>query len=570
MDEFRTRYAAARERFDALPSRARWGIGAGLLVTVALVAFVLLRGRDPAYAMLYSNLEEQDAAAVVAKLRETRVPFRLEADGSQIWVPGATMHETRLALAAEGLPRGTGVGFEIFDEQRFGESEFAEQVKYHRALEGELSRTISHLDGVESARVHLVLPQRNLFASDESQATASVVLKLRTGARIGDDRVRGVVHLVASSVRGLSAENVTVVDGDGRPLAGGEQAEEELASRSLEVRRSVERSKERAVQQLLDATLGVGVSIVRVAAELSFAREERTEERYNPETVATRSFQITEEGGAASGPTTSGVPGTPSNLPGGQVPTPGGAAAAPPLAGAAAPGAPGAPGTPGAPTAPTSPATAGVASSGSSGRRTETRNYEVSKVTTRAIEPVGRVTRLDVAVVVDGTWTGTGAQRRFHTRPAEELTRVRTIVESAVGVQADRGDRVTVECVQFAPAVVEAPEPTVNPAIAFAKDNGRDLALGVAALVALALLMYGLRSGRKQSNELALPGGGIGRVVGGHGEPLTVAVEARALGGATPTEVAAGAPVPPLASDIVRDDPKLAAHIVRGWLAEST
>ena len=290
---------------------------------------MLLRGRDPAYAMLYSNLEEQDAAAVVAKLRETRVPFRLEADGSQIWVPGATMHETRLALAAEGLPRGTGVGFEIFDQQRFGESEFAEQVKYHRALEGELSRTISHLDGVESARVHLVLPQRNLFASDESQATASVVLKLRTGARIGDDRVRGVVHLVASSVRGLTAENVTVVDGDGRPLAGGEQAEEELASRSLEVRRSVERSKERAVQQLLDATLGVGVSIVRVAAELSFAREERTEERYNPETVATRSFQITEEGGAASGPTTSGVPVTPSNLPGGQVPTPGSAGAAP-------------------------------------------------------------------------------------------------------------------------------------------------------------------------------------------------------------------------------------------------
>ncbi len=536
MDELRTRYAAARERFDALPGRARWGIGAGALVTIALVAFALLHDTEPPYALLYANLEEQDAGAVVERLRDTHVPFKIESAGTQIWVPEASVHETRLALAAEGLPRGGGVGFEIFDEQRFGESEFAEQVKYHRALEGELSRTIGHLAGVESARVHLVLPQRNLFASDESQATASVVLKLRPGSRIADDRVRGVVHLVASSVRGLTPERVTVVDGDGRPLAGGEQAEEELATRSLEVRRSVERSKEHAVQQLLDATLGVGVAIVRVAADLSFAREERTEERFNPETIATRSFQVTEERDGAAGPTAAGVPGTPSNLPGGQTPTTGAAGGA------------------------------GLA------RRTETRNYEVSKITTRAIEPVGRVTRLDVAVVVDGTWTGAGAQRRYRARPAEELARVRTIVESAVGAQADRGDRVTVECVQFAPVVVAASEPAVDAIATMVKQNGLYAAVGVAALLALAVLMFVLRRRKKKQAAalLVLAGGSPLRAASREGAaPVAVSIDARPLGGASPEELAAGAAALPLASDIVRDDPKLAAQIVRGWLAEA-
>jgi flagellar M-ring protein FliF len=535
MEELRTRYAAVRQRLEALPSRARWGIGGGFLVMAAIIAFTLLRNSDPTYALLYSNLEEQDAGAVVERLRATRVPFRLENSGSQIWVPAATMYETRLTLASEGLPRGGGVGFEVFDEQRFGESEFAEQVKYHRALEGELSRTIGHLTGVESARVHLVLPQRNLFASDESQATASVVLKLRAGTRLADDRIRGVVHLVASSVRGLTPESVTVVDGEGRPLAGGEQAEEELATRSLEVRRSVEHSKEQAVQQLLDATLGVGVAIVRVAAELSFAREERTEERFNPETVATRSFQITEERDGSTGPTAAGVPGTVSNLPGGQTPT------------------------------------TGTAGGAGNGRRTETRNYEVSKITTRAVEPIGRVTRLDVAVVVDGTWTGTGARRRYQARTPEELTRVRTIVESAVGVQADRGDRVTVECVQFAPVPAPVSEPAASVVATFAQENWRDLALGLGVLVVLGLVIFGLRNLGKSSGGMALAGGGIGHAVGSHGGPLTVSVEAQALGGPTASEIASGASSSlPLASDIVRDDPKLAAQIVRGWLAESS
>ncbi len=540
MEEFRTRFSAARERFDALPGRARWGILAGVLVTIAVAAFSLLRDAEPAYALLYANLEEADAGAVVERLREKQVPFKLERSGTQVWVPEASVHETRLALAAEGLPRGGGVGFEIFDEQRFGESEFAEQVKYHRALEGELSRTIGHLAGVESARVHLVLPQRNLFAADESQATASVVVKLRPGARLADERVRGVVHLVASSVRGLAPESVTVVDGDGRPLAGGEQAEDELATRSLEVRRSYEHSKERAVQQLLDATLGPGVAVVRVAADMTFAREERTEERFDPSTIATRSFQITEERNGAAGPTAEGVPGTPSNLPGGETPT------------------------------------TGTTGDDGLSRRSETRNYEVSKVTTRAIEPVGRVTRLDVAVVVDGTWTGAGAQRRYRARPAEEITRIRTIVESAIGSQADRGDRVTVENVQFAAVPAVAGEPAADAIQVLAKQYGLYAGIGLAALLALAVVLFVLRRRSKKNQAALAPSAGLvlatgesGAVAEALGGPVSVSVDAQPLDGRPTPTPASGVRAPMLASDIVREDPNLAAHIVRGWLSEA-
>ena len=540
MEEFRTRFSAARERFDALPGRARWGILAGVLVTIAVAAFSLLRDAEPAYALLYANLEEAVAGAVVERLREKQVPFKLERSGTQVWVPEASVHETRLALAAEGLPRGGGVGFEIFDEQRFGESEFAEQVKYHRALEGELSRTIGHLAGVDSARVHLVLPQRNLFAADESQATASVVVKLRPGARLADERVRGVVHLVASSVRGLAPESVTVVDGDGRPLAGGEQAEDELATRSLEVRRSYEHSKERAVQQLLDATLGPGVAVVRVAADMTFAREERTEERFEPSTIATRSFQITEERNGAAGPTAEGVPGTPSNLPGGETPT------------------------------------TGTTGDDGLSRRSETRNYEVSKVTTRAIEPVGRVTRLDVAVVVDGTWTGAGAQRRYRARPAEEITRIRTIVESAIGSQADRGDRVTVENVQFAAVPAVAGEPAADAIQVLAKQYGLYAGIGLAALLALAVVLFVLRRRSKKNQAALAPSAGLvlatgesGAVAEALGGPVSVSVDAQPLDGRPTPTPASGVRAPMLASDIVREDPNLAAHIVRGWLSEA-
>jgi flagellar M-ring protein FliF len=545
-EEVRQKLQPLRERWSALALNARVGAVLGMAGLLAAAVFGLTRGGEPTYALLYSNLDEQDASAVVARLREQKIPYRLEAGGTQILVAENAVHETRLRLASEGLPRGGGVGFEIFDQQRFGESEFSEQVKYHRALEGELSRTVSHLAGVRRARVHLVLPQRTLFATDESHASASVVVDLVPGRRLADEQVRGIVHLVASSVRGLSAEEVTVVDGEGRPLAGGDASDEQNAANTHDVRRAIERAKERAVQQILDRTYGVGAAIVRVAADVSFSREERTEETFEPTTVATRSFQIVEERSGAVGPTSGGIPGAPSNLPGGAAPE------------------------------------NGVAGGDGLARRSETRNFEVSRATKRVVEPVGRLARLDVAVVVDGTWSGQGATRRWKPRGADELARLKAIVESAVGAQADRGDRVTVECVRFAPEAAPAEvEDPVTVAVRTYWPHGAVVLGALAAVVALTVL----RRRAKKAAAVAAKAGTVLAPVGdregtpgsaaleGLGAPGSVRVDASVVDPAQAGAVAAnGASEDPalLAAEIAAAEPKLAAQIVRGWLQEGS
>jgi flagellar M-ring protein FliF len=549
LESLRERLGPLRERWAALSQNARIGAALALAAALAAAVFGLTRGGEPPYALLYANLDEQDASAIVARLREQKIPYRLEGGGTQVLVAEDKVYDTRLQLASEGLPRGGGVGFEIFDQQRFGESEFSEQVKYHRALEGELSRTISHLAGVRRARVHLVLPQRTLFATDESHASASVVVDLVPGRRPADEQVRGIVHLVASSVRGLAPDDVTVVDGEGRPLAGGDAGDEQSAASTHDVRRTIERAKERAVQQLLDRTYGPGSAMVRVAADVAFSREERTEETFEPTTIATRSFQIVEERNGAAGPTSAGIPGAPSNLPGGAAPE-NGAAGADGLA-----------------------------------RRSETRNYEVSRATKRVVEPVGRLARLDVAVVVDGTWSGEGAARRWSPRSPEELARIKTIVESAVGALADRGDRVTVECVRFTPEA--APEALAeDPITVAARTYGP---YGAAGLAALALLVGGLwlrRRAKKAAAQKGKPGAALapvgmreptlGGVLGGAGldglaSQGAVRVEASAVDPNQPAGAGAEqANVDPalLAAEIAAAEPKLAAQIVRGWLQE--
>ena len=398
-----------------------WSLAAAVSIGVVVLAAGL--ATRPSYTVLFANLSQEDAAQIVSRLGELKLEHKLQDGGRTILVVEDRVHETRLLLAGEGLPNGGGVGFEIFDEQRFGESEFAEQVKYHRALEGELARTIRHITGVDAARVHLVMPKRALFATDRGGASASVVLRLAPGLRLRGEQVRGVVHLVAASVRGLEPANVTVVDGKGAKLNSGEDIEGGKGTdSSLAYKRRVEHLKEDAVRQLLDTMLGAGKSRVRVDAVVNFAREERTEQEFDPEQTATRSFDLTTEGAVADGRTTGGVVGSASNLPGGEAPA------------------------------------AGKAGKGGTNRRHEIRNFEVSKVVRHTVEPVGRVTRLDVAVIVDGQWSEDGDARVFEPLEDEELRRIHGIVSSAVGAQSRRGDRVTVECVPFAASGLE-PEP---------------------------------------------------------------------------------------------------------------
>ncbi|MET0386024.1 MAG: flagellar basal-body MS-ring/collar protein FliF, partial [Polyangiales bacterium] len=452
MAEWAARITPWKERWDKLALATRVAIAAAALVLIGvIVAVILTSNQPPKKTVLFSNLSDDDAARIVDKLRSANIPYEFGPDGQTLLVPETQVHETRLMLASEGLPSGGGVGFEVFDQQRFGESEFSEQVKYHRALEGELARTISHLAGVKRARVHLVLPTRSLFAETAQDASASVVVHLAPGWKMRDDQVKGIVHLVASSVRGLDPEHVTLVDGEGRTLGKGTASDGSLANEADGYRRDMERSKERAAQQMLDATLGPGKSMVRVAAAVSFTREEVTEERYDPQTIAQRSFQIVEERDASGDRTLGGLPGTPSNLPGGEASTLGNGTGGGPL-----------------------------------GRRSETRNYEVSKTLRHAVEPVGRVTGLQVAVVTDGRYTGTGDKRKFTPLTADELGRIAKLVAGAIGIDEKRGDRVVVECIPFA----QTPVPPDDRSALEKALGPYGLYMLIAAIVILALLAF--------------------------------------------------------------------------------
>jgi flagellar M-ring protein FliF len=550
MADWAARIAPLKERWAKLTLVARVGIISAAVLALGAIAFGLTIDRTPQKAVLFSNLGEDDAARIVLRLKAGNIPYELGSDGTTILVPETQVHETRLMLASEGLPSGGGVGFEVFDQQRFGESEFSEQVKYHRALEGELARTISHLAGVKRARVHLVLPQRTLFAATAEDARASVVVHLIPGWKMRDEQVKGIVHLVASSVRGLDPERVTLVDGEGRGLGGGQRNDGELASEADAYRREIEKSKERAAQQMLDTTLGQNKSMVRVAAAVSFTREELTEEHYDKDAVAPRSFQIVEEREGGDGKLVGGVPGAPSNLPGGTQPT------------------------------------IGTGGGGVLTRRSETRNFEVSKVLRRAVEPVGRVTGLQVAVVVDGRYTGTGDKKRFEALRKDELDRIQNLVASAIGIDEKRGDRVVVECVPFAPQA-----PVSDDRSLVEKTLGPYTNYAMLALVAVLVLIIFV-VGRKTLRGSPVVARQIGAGADVLSSPLLAGMSDQAAAAGAPADKALGVPNIPqlqlpeqaaaaatareeaveqvrqLTSQLASNEPEAAARVLRGWLAE--
>lgn len=551
-ETWRGRVEGLRERYRNLPARTRLFAIGGLAAVAAAIGVASMVGRAPSMEVLFSELSPDDSGRIVEQLGGLQIPYELQEGGGTILVPADQVHDVRLRMASLGLPSGGDAGFELFDEQRFGESEFSERVKYHRALEGELARTITHLSGVERARVHLVLPNRSLFVTREDGASASVVLHMQPGRRLTPEQARGIVHLVASSVRGLEPEGVTIVDGEGRSVTD-EPNEAEVASDALAYRRRVERERERAAQELLDATLGPGVAAVRVSADVSFTREERTEERFLPDEVAPRSFQIEEERSNTGEAQAAGIPGAASNLPGGAA-------------------------------AETGTNTQGLV------RRSETRNFEISRTTRRAVEPVGRIERLQVAVVVDGVWEGEGADRTFQPRDEEELARLEDIVGRAVGVVADRGDEISVTCVPFANratdvALADPIDELMGPYRAWRPYLPYVAALPF-ALVGLILLLRWRRRRKKeaesaQAEVTAELGDGAEGVAGalppgaqeGDGKETTVAVASLPSADQLRAEIRREPEddeIPLLAAELAAEDPARAARVIRGWLLEST
>ena len=393
-----------------------------ILGTAAGFAFLMSWSGGVELRALYTNLDPQDAGAIVARLKEQKIPYRIDADGRTILVPAESLHEVRMQMASEGLPQGSGVGFEVFDNTKLGMSEFAQNVNYQRALQGELARTIARISEVESCRVHLVMPEKTLFVSNEQPASASVAVKLKAGRRLSQEQINGIVHVVSSSVPRLSPDQVTVVDSSGKLLAGSRDkaATGGLSTDQLEYQGQVERNLETRVKSMLEQALGEGKAIVRLACALDFQRHEKTEEHFLPDNHVIRSEQSLSETSRNADAQPQGVPGVRSNTPG------------PDLMQNQASG----------------------AGASSFDKKDRTVNYEIGKITSRILEPVGRITRVSAAVMVDGTYkTTTGndgaVTREFVPRGAEEIQKIEALVKRAVNFDAERGDTIEVVNIPF-------------------------------------------------------------------------------------------------------------------------
>ena len=413
------------------------------LATLALT-FVLVVGvmagstwwvSKPTYELLFADMDPETAGQIVTKLKTQKVAYQLDPGGRGIRVPSDRVDELRIDMTATGLPASGRVGFEIFDRTAFGATEFLEQVNYRRALEGEIARTISTISEVSSARVHIAMGKDSLFG-ESRPAKASVVLKLRGQRTLPASTVSGISNLVAGSVEGLRPEAVNILDSFGRPLLRPqEDGGDPLGAAQSERQQRLEREMAQRVVALLEPVVGDDRVRVNVALKLNPSSQEETEERYDPNAVV-RSRQSTADVAASASAAASGVAGARANAV--ALPTPNdpqgakaGAAVAPP-------------------------------SGPSSSRSAETTNYEISRVTRHTIQPPGNVARLSVAVIIDDEPTVTKAKDGTTKvgrapRKREDLQKIQSLVAAAVGLEADRGDLLTVENVSFEEPIVEEP-----------------------------------------------------------------------------------------------------------------
>lgn len=389
-------------------------------------------GKATNYQVLFSSLSQEDAAEVTAKLKELLVPYELDMNGTVIKVPADKVLDTRLSLAGEGLPRGGGIGFEIFDKTSFGTTDFVQKMNYQRALQGELARTIRQFQQVAEARVHIAAPAESVFIEDQKPPSASVSVKLRGSNQLEQKQIQAIVNLVASAVQGLTEENITVVDTAGRLLfrkRGGEMGQ--MSDTQLDFQQNTEKALRDKLETMFEQVVGVGKAIARVSVELDFNQTETTEETFDPEGQVVRSEQLLNEGNAQAGSSPEGIPGVKGNL------------------------------------ASFNEAGGGGASGGGSGSRNNvTRNYEVSKVVKKITGATGKIKRLSVAVMVDGTYEKSvdkdGVENlKYVQRSPEDLKWYEKMAKNAVGFDADRGDQLEVVGTSFAASM--EPEMKVNP-----------------------------------------------------------------------------------------------------------
>ncbi|KND58013.1 Flagellar M-ring protein FliF [Candidatus Burkholderia verschuerenii] len=407
-------------------------------ILIAVVAGLVMWSRQPDYRVLFSNLSDRDGGAIVTALQQGNIPYKFSDGGGAILVPAEQVHETRLRLAAQGLPKSGSVGFELMDNQKFGISQFAEQVNYQRALEGELEKTISSISSVKSARVHLAIPKPSVFVRDKELPTASVMVELYPGRVLDEGQVSAITHMVASGVADMPVKNVTIVDQDGNLLtnatAGGAAG---LDASQLKYVQQIEHNTQKRIDAILSPLFGSGNAHSQVSADIDFSKLEQTAESYgpnaNPANTAIRSQQSSLSS-ETSGSGVGGVPGALSNQP------PQAASAPIDAAASGALGASGAKPTP------------------LNERRDTTTNYEVDRTVRHYEQAVGGIKRLSVAVVVNYE-KKVDAKGNVTMTPmvADKLAQVQQLVKDAMGFDEKRGDSVNVVNSAFNSDVVTPP-----------------------------------------------------------------------------------------------------------------
>lgn len=397
------------------------------IVLLSLVVFLSLFfigkwGTTPDYEILFSNLDSSDAAQIVGKLTEAKVPYKLDNGGNTVLVPKNNVYEMRIQMASQGLPKGSGVGFEIFDNFKLGATDFTQKLNYQRALQTELERTIMKIAQIRQARVHIAIPDEQIFADEKQETTASVVLDLMGAGDLNAKQIQGIVHLVASAIKGLKPENITVIDTNGNLLyskddstfgAGGG-----YSTTQLEAQAGYEKIMEKRIQSMLVSVIGANKSVVRVNAVLDFDQQKVDSEVYEPaEEPIARSEKSTEEsysGDSSQGP--GGMPGTDTNVPGG-----GGTAAA-----------------------------GGAGNSNKYSRLEEVKNYEITKHIKHEVKAPGSVKKLSVAVLLDRMVS------------AEQTAAITQAVKAAVGIDETRGDSLVIKNIAFDKTAMEQSQKAIQ------------------------------------------------------------------------------------------------------------
>lgn len=520
------------------------GLLVGLALAVAAGIGLFMWAQEPVYRPLYGRISDQDATAVADALQAAGIGYKLDEKTGAILVPARDVHQVRLQMAAQGLPQsGEGMGYELLQrEQAFGTSQFMESARFNRALETELARSVSSLQGVESARVHLAIPKQSVFIRERSQPSASVLVNLYAGRSLSEGQVAAVVHMVASSVPELMHERVTVVDQRGRLLTRKDENLLDATAQQLDYKQQIEDAYVRRIENLLSPMLGASRVRAQVNARLDFTMEESTQELFDPNASAVRSEQLSEE--QALRDRLGGVPGALTNQP--------------PQAGVLAPG------------EPLNQDDANVTDFS----RNETRNFEISKTIRHNRRPLGTIERLSLAVLVDERLVADEEGNLVRQPLAdEELERISQLVQQAVGFDAARGDTINVISAAFEGA--EELEPLEVPLLQqpWVLEAGKLLLAAILGLVLILVvvrpLIRGLLGPQEEPEEdeepeeelpLQLPAGEEPPQLEGPEEEV---LQLPGINGPTSYEEVLTA-----ARQVVSQEPALAANVVKNWLEQ--